>query len=108
MYLLLALMSSQNNARAREVVCFIWCVSLAPLCLTLGKDNTKVWIGGTLDFIQWRWRWRWDGLYTGIVEAFDWYPGEPSGSEYCLEGFDNNQWNDEDCWSLRPYICERA
>lgn len=102
-------MSSQNNARAREVLCFNLCVSLAPLCLTLGKDNTRVWIGGTFYGGQWRW----DGLYTGIVEAFDWYPGEPSFfsfflREHCLEGFDNNQWNDEDCGSLRPYICERA
>jgi len=78
-----------------------------------------VWIGGyrkskTLH------EWLWNGkIADKAITLTDWAPKEPNnngGDERCIELYGYNskvdikdayRWNDKECDSLRPFICER-
>eukprot|EP00116_Pleurobrachia_bachei_P007356 sb/3467618/ len=59
--------------------------------------------------------WRWSSV-ASPVEYLNWADGEPNnhlsliyGSEECVEIEDSSgEWNDENCDSLRPYVCQKS
>lgn len=77
----------------------------------LGEDYGLewVWIGATDLAHKRRWVWSHNGE---LVEVRYWRDGEPSDKkENCIEammaGYPSN-WNDNDCRSVRPFICEEV
>ena len=59
--------------------------------------------------------WKWSSV-ASPVEYLNWADGEPNnhfsliyGSEECVEIEDSSgEWNDENCDSLRPYVCQKS
>lgn len=42
------------------------------------------------------------------LAALRWPSGEPSGDGDCVQAFANGNWDDTDCSTPKPYICERS
>ncbi|MCW1310077.1 MAG: C-type lectin domain-containing protein [Candidatus Nanoarchaeia archaeon] len=68
---------------------------------------TNVWIG-TATY----WGWKPITGKTPLRYQSDVYSnfasGEPSGDGNCVEMYSNGSWNDVNCGSIRPYVCEKV
>ena len=71
-------------------------------------NGGSFWVGGKRIGDTGAWSWT-DGV-TWSYSA--WAPGEPANlGDKCVEvgfiGHDRDQWNDQDCWRTREFVCKK-
>jgi hypothetical protein len=67
-----------------------------------GWITTATWIGGRLGDGSFRWS-------NGEPWCFEAWESAPSGGgEECVESLSTGGWNDNECFDVEAYLCERA